>query len=150
VLTPSIGKKNEDVANLKVSEVIENERLRGMKYANAWDELEPLHEELLKENQTTDCVATIGHFNKLRTMVSRTAKSLLELILVHGVRLLILSSLFCFVVIMMSTNLHKIPCIHSSCLHRRDEKAAFSVRFLKLSPLPDKLANVQEQDVFLS
>ena len=61
----TVRKNKEDVGNLDVSRGIEEERLREMKYAKAWDELDSLHEELLKGNEASDCVPTIGHFNDI-------------------------------------------------------------------------------------
>ncbi|CDM32766.1 unnamed protein product [Penicillium roqueforti FM164] len=55
---------NENGA-IEIGQVIEKERLKGMKYANAWAELDPLHEELLGESETSDCVPTIGHFGDI-------------------------------------------------------------------------------------
>ena len=62
VIEATMNRKNETVSNVKIGQVIEKERLRGIKYANAWAELDSLHEELVGESDTSDFVTTIGHF----------------------------------------------------------------------------------------
>jgi hypothetical protein len=61
----TMGKNTNDVGDLEIGRVIEKERLRGMKYAKAWAELDTLHEELLRDNETSDCVPTIGNFSDI-------------------------------------------------------------------------------------
>jgi hypothetical protein len=48
-----------------IGQVVENERLKGLKYAKAWDELESLHTEPLGDNETSGCVPAIGHFDDI-------------------------------------------------------------------------------------
>ncbi|KAJ5929146.1 hypothetical protein N7454_006994 [Penicillium verhagenii] len=57
-----LGESKMTVGNVEISQVIEKERLRGMKYANAWAELDSLHEELAGESDTSDFVPIISHF----------------------------------------------------------------------------------------
>ncbi|KAJ5934363.1 hypothetical protein N7466_003910 [Penicillium verhagenii] len=57
-----LDESKKTVGNVETGQVIEKERLRGMKYANAWAELDSLHEELAGENDKSDLVPTIGHF----------------------------------------------------------------------------------------
>ncbi|KAJ5513136.1 hypothetical protein N7463_002688 [Penicillium fimorum] len=61
----TMSKNTDDVGDLEIGEVIEKERLRGMKYAKAWAELDTLHEELFRENETSDCVPIIGNFSDI-------------------------------------------------------------------------------------
>jgi hypothetical protein len=58
----TLSKTHENACNFEISQVIEEERCKGMKYANAWAELDSLHEELFRESETSDYVPTIGHF----------------------------------------------------------------------------------------
>jgi hypothetical protein len=60
-----MGKKTDDVSDLEIGQAIEKERLRGMKYAKAWAELDTLHEELLREHEISDCVPIIGSFSDI-------------------------------------------------------------------------------------
>ncbi|KAJ5306885.1 hypothetical protein N7508_005900 [Penicillium antarcticum] len=46
-----------------IGEVVENERAKGFKYAEAWDELESLHAEFAGENEIASCIPAIGHFD---------------------------------------------------------------------------------------
>ncbi|KAJ5641220.1 hypothetical protein N7490_005220 [Penicillium lividum] len=63
--TEAMSKIKKNLGNFEICEVIEKERLRGMKYANAWAELDSLHKELLGESEICDCVPTIGHFDEI-------------------------------------------------------------------------------------
>ncbi|CAG7920215.1 unnamed protein product [Penicillium olsonii] len=58
-------KENEHVADLELGQSTEKERLRGLRYAESWDELEPLHGELLRGNETSSSIKAIGHFSDL-------------------------------------------------------------------------------------
>ena len=59
------SKNTDDEGSIEIDQVIEKERLRGMKYSKAWAELESLHEELVRKNETSDCVPVIGHFSDI-------------------------------------------------------------------------------------
>ncbi|CAI7613262.1 unnamed protein product [Penicillium bialowiezense] len=61
----TMGKNTDDGSDLEIGRAIEEQRLRGMKYAKAWAELDTLHEELLREHETSDCVPTIGSFSDI-------------------------------------------------------------------------------------
>ncbi|KAJ5512081.1 hypothetical protein N7463_001633 [Penicillium fimorum] len=61
----TMSKNTDDVGDLEIGQVIEKERLRGIKYAKALAELDILHEELLMENETSDCVHIIGNFSNI-------------------------------------------------------------------------------------
>ena len=61
----TMGKNTDDGSDLEIGRAIEEQRLRGMKYAKAWAELDTLHEELLREHETSDCVPIIGSFSDI-------------------------------------------------------------------------------------
>lgn len=61
----TMSKNTEDMGSVEIGQVIEEERLKGMKYSKAWAELESLNEELLKKTETSDCVPVIGHFSDI-------------------------------------------------------------------------------------
>jgi hypothetical protein len=67
----TMNQKNENGPNLEIGQVIEKERLRGMKYANAWAELDSLHGELLGEAIVYLSLATL---ETLLVTVSLTAR----------------------------------------------------------------------------
>ncbi|KAF7589410.1 hypothetical protein BBP40_004314 [Aspergillus hancockii] len=52
-------------SNSEVFAMIENERLRGMKYAESWSELDYLHEGFLREDETSNGAAAIGQSNDI-------------------------------------------------------------------------------------
>ncbi|KAH2768592.1 hypothetical protein KXV94_000292 [Aspergillus fumigatus] len=48
-----------------VPEDIESERLKGMKYAESWNQLDSLHEELLKQDELVNGVLALNHFGDI-------------------------------------------------------------------------------------
>ncbi|KAF4268415.1 hypothetical protein CNMCM8057_008586 [Aspergillus fumigatus] len=48
-----------------VPEDIESEHLKGMKYAESWNQLDSLHEELLKQDELVNGVLALNHFGDI-------------------------------------------------------------------------------------
>jgi hypothetical protein len=48
-----------------IAQAVENQRLNGLKYAKAWDELGSLHTEFAGDHETGDCIPAIGHFDDI-------------------------------------------------------------------------------------
>jgi hypothetical protein len=60
-----LTKSSEGMDSPAIGQVVENERLKGLKYATAWDELESLHTEPFGDNETSGCVPAIGQFDDI-------------------------------------------------------------------------------------
>lgn len=61
----TFNEMNVKMDHMDLDCLIEEERLKGFKYAKAWAELESLHEDFLIDSETADCVPIIGHFNDI-------------------------------------------------------------------------------------
>lgn len=61
----TLSEKFRSLGNSDNSQVIEKERLRGMKYANAWAELDSLNDMLRGESEPGDFVPVIGNFGDI-------------------------------------------------------------------------------------
>ncbi|KAJ5766133.1 uncharacterized protein N7511_003749 [Penicillium nucicola] len=60
------AKHREDTdGTTTIGQVVENERLQGLKYAHAWNELESLHSEFVGQTEKGDSVPAIGRFDDI-------------------------------------------------------------------------------------
>lgn len=57
--------QKDHVNGSDVRDIIEKERLKGLKYAESWAELESLHDEFLGEEEATNGVVALGRLNDI-------------------------------------------------------------------------------------
>ncbi|KAF5858002.1 Thioesterase super member 6 [Aspergillus alliaceus] len=57
--------QKDHVNGSDVRDIIEKERLKGLKYAESWVELESLHDEFLGEGEATNGVVAMGGLNDI-------------------------------------------------------------------------------------